>query len=286
MADFSLARFVELSGPVAFQDLDWEAARRAGVTPGEARMLRYISDTEAHTILYMRDLLAGHSARDPEITTFLSIWAYEECWHGRVIDRFLAEVGYAPPPDRFTRVAESSALKELIEALLSQFVAALTRKFAATHMTWGAINELTAAATYQAIERRTGNPVLATLCRRLAKQERKHFSFYYHQAERRLAGDRGAQGLCRFALRNFWDLVGSGVGDDDALGYIADTLFGDEASRRPLAEAEETIAALPGMSWFALICPAVERQARRHRARCATADPPAVHGQEAGALGP
>lgn len=264
MTEFSLQRFVDLSGPVATDDLDWERARRIGIEPGEARILRYISDTETHTILYMRDLLGGHTARDPEITTFLGIWVYEECWHGRAIDRFLAEVGHAPRRDHFSRVTEGSALKETVEAALGQLVASLTPKFVATHMTWGAINELTAAATYQALERRTANPILATLCRRLAKQERKHFSFYYHQARRRLADDRTAQRLCRFALRNFWDIVGSGVGDDGDLGYLTATLFGDEASRRSLAEAEETIATLPGMSWFAMIRPAVERLAERH----------------------
>jgi rubrerythrin len=228
-------------------------------------MLRYISDTETHTILYMRDLLAGYTARDPEITTFLGIWVYEECWHGRAIDRFLTEVGYPPGPDHYTQVTEGSAFRETVEAVIGQLIASMTPKFVATHMTWGAINELTAAATYQAIERRTANPVLATLCQRLAKQERKHFSFYYHQAERRLADDRAAQRLCRFAVRNFWDIVGSGVGNDAALLYLSATLFGDEASRRPLAEAEETIATLPGMSWFAMIRPAVERLAERYR---------------------
>lgn len=265
MAEFALDRFVELSGPVATGDFDWEQARRAGITPDEARMLRYISDTETHTILYMRDLLAGYTARDPEITTFLGIWVYEECWHGRAIDRFLTEMGYPPAADHYTRVTEGSAFRETVEAVIGQLIASMTPKFVATHMTWGAINELTAAATYQAIERGTANPVLATLCQRLAKQERKHFSFYYHQAERRLADDRAAQRLCRFALRNFWDIVGSGVGNDTALLYLTATLFPDETSRRPLAEAEETIAALPGMSWFAMIRPAVERLVERHR---------------------
>jgi hypothetical protein len=272
MAEFALDRFVELSGPVATGDFDWEQARRVGITADEARMLRYISDTETHTILYMRDLLAGHTARDPEITAFLGIWVYEECWHGRAIDRFLTEMGYAPAPDHFTRVTAGSAFRETFEAAIGQIIASMTPKFVATHMTWGAINELTAAATYQAIERRTANPVLATLCQRLAKQERKHFSFYYHQAERRLAGDRAAQRLCRFALRNFWNIVGSGVGNDEALLYMTATLFGDDASRRPLAEAEATIAALPGMSWFAMIQPAVKNMAERYQRSQANLD--------------
>lgn len=264
MAEFALERFLDLSGAVQLDDLDYEEAARIGITDGEARILRYIADTETHTILYLRDLLAGHSARNAEITAFLSVWVYEELWHGRAIDRFLTAVGHPPAEDRYSKVTDGSAVKELVEAVLSHAAAYSTPKFIATHMAWGAINELTAAATYQAMERRTANPVLATLINRLAKQERKHFAFYYAQAEKRLAGDPVAQKICSFALKRFWDIVGTGVGEVDTLDFLAATLFADEAGKRVLAEAEETIAKLPGLEWFSLIRPAVAELVRNH----------------------
>ena len=264
---FALARFIDLSGAVTLDDLDWEAARRIGISAGEARMLRYMSDTESHTILYMRDLLAGYSTRDPEITAFLSVWVYEEFWHGRAIDRFLSAVGYPPPPDHVSKVTVGATLKEIAEGMIGQVLAYSTPKFIATHMTWGAINELTAAAAYLALARATANPVLAALCQRLAKQERKHFSFYYHQAERRLRHDVIAQKLCRVALKLFWDIVGSGVGERRSLEYLAGNLFTDETNCRVLIDADETIARLPGLSSFAMVRPAVATLIRNHERR-------------------
>src|SRR5690606_14359613 len=130
----------------------------------------YMADTEPHTILYMRDLLAGHSTKDPEIVQFLSVWVYEELCHGRAITKLLTEAGYPEAPNHYTETTQSSGMREFVEAALSQMAAMLTPRFIAVHMAWGAINEATAAAAYQTIERRTANPVVATLCNRMARQ--------------------------------------------------------------------------------------------------------------------
>ncbi len=257
MAEFAIDRFLDMSGAVQVDDLDWDEARRVGITEFEARVLRYMADTETHTIIYMRDLLAGHSTKDPEVTAFLSVWVYEELWHGRAIDRFLAEVGHPPDPDRYTKVTEGSALGELVEAALSHAAAYATPKFIATHMTWGAVNELTAAAAYTMLEKKTENPVLQTLLARMNKQERKHFAFYYQQAEKRLKGDRIAQGICSFALKRFWDIVGSGVGDTSSLEELAANLFANPEAQKILADAQGTIAKLPGLEWFDMVVPKV-----------------------------
>jgi hypothetical protein len=198
----------------------------------------------------MRDLLAGHSTRDPEIMQFLSVWVYEELCHGRAIDRLLAAAGHPPEEKRIADVAASSALHELVEALCSHAVAWTTPRFIAVHMTWGAINEATAAAAYQAIETRTANPVLKTLTSRMARQERRHMSFYWHQAKKRMTGDPWAQRLVRFAIKRFWTLVGSGVGGRHNLEYVAGHLFADDEARKPLVYADELIAQLPGLEWF------------------------------------
>jgi len=267
MRDFDLERFLDLSGAVNVADLDWDAARRIGITDAEAQILRYMADVESHTILYMRDLLGRHGARDREITAFLSVWVYEELCHGRAIDRFLAVVGHPARPSRDPVVGWRAALKEVAGSLASRLAAASTPKFTATHMAWGAVNELTAAAAYLALERHTANPVLAILSARLAKQERKHFAFYYSQAERRLDGDTAAQKICSAALKWFWRIVGSGVGDGESLELLAATLFGNEANRRMLVDADETVARLPGLAWFSMIEPAVAELLRSHERR-------------------
>jgi hypothetical protein len=264
MGNFDIQRFLKLSGPVQHDDLDWDRAKAIGVTGAEARILRYMADTETHTILYMRDLLAGHSARDPRITAFLSVWVYEELWHGRALDRFLTEVGHPPPPEHYGKVTGGAHIREMVEAVASHLAASLTPRFIAVHMTWGAINELTAGAAYQTVERRTKNPELAKLLNRITRQERKHFSFYYQEAEQRLEGEPRTQALVNFALRRLWTVVGSGVGGDDNLAFIAAAMFADAEGLALLREQEEVIRKLPGLGWFDLLTKQVAAAAERH----------------------
>lgn len=54
------------------------------------------------------------------------------------------------------------------------------------------------------------NPILAEIVRRLAKDERRHFSFYYSKAQLELRS-RNAQRLTNFVIRHFWLPVGGGV---------------------------------------------------------------------------
>jgi rubrerythrin len=264
MAEFDIERFIQLAGPVQVDDLDLEECARIGVTDAEARILRYMADTETHTILYMRDLLAGYTARDPEITQFLSVWVYEELWHGRAIDMVLTAAGRPPPKSNYTEVTTGASIREMVEGVLSQAAAYTTPRFVASHNAWGAINEWTAASAYMTLAKHTANPAVATLCRRMAKQERKHYAFYYQQAEKRLTGDRFAQGLARVVLQGFWTPVGSGVGKGDNLEFVAAHLFKDPADFELLAEGEETIRKLPGMGWFKMLTTQVTELIRRY----------------------
>ncbi len=251
MADFNIERFLELSKRVDLSDVDWEACAKFGLTDDEHRVLRYMSDTETHTIIYLRDLLAGHTAADPEVISFLSCWVYEETHHGRALDKIMEAAGRGPAADRYTTVTRNYTWREEITGALSRFGATMSPHFAAAHMCWGAINELTAAASYLALARRTKNTELAKIAQRLAKDERKHFSFYFHQSDKRLrAGGWKARWLCQTTIKRFWEPVGIGVGEPRTLEFIASFLFDDERGQAELKKIDETIQQLPGMEWF------------------------------------
>ena len=47
-------------------------------------------DVENHTVCYLRDVLVTRAHRDPEVTSFLTLWNYEEFWHGEAIAAILA----------------------------------------------------------------------------------------------------------------------------------------------------------------------------------------------------
>lgn len=252
MADFDIERFVSLSRAIDLSDVDWSECARTGLTDDEHRALRYLSDTESHTIIYLRDLLAGHTAADPEVMAFLSCWVYEETHHGRALDRVMAEAGRPPPADRYRTVTARFSFREELTGALSRFAATASPHFAAAHMCWGAINEHTASTVYLSLARRTRNQALAKVVTRMAKDERKHFSFYLHQAEKRLRkGGRIAEWLCATTVRRFWQPAGVGVGEGrGTTDFIASYLFGDERAKAELKVADETIRALPGMGWF------------------------------------
>ncbi len=246
---FDIDRFVDLSRAVETSDLDWDYIRRVSVTPDEARILRYMADVESHTIIYLRDILSGHTASDPELTQFMACWVYEETHHGRALDKFLTACGYPPEQNRYSKVLQTMGWQEHIEAFLTVNVPKLTPHFAATHMSWGAVDEMMAASAYTQLAFYTSNKELAKMLLRMSKDERRHQSFYYQQAEKRLQHPL-AQAICATALRVFWNPVGMGVGDDTTLGFIAALLYDDERGREDLARMDKLMAKLPGLGWF------------------------------------
>ncbi len=250
---FDIERFVDLSKAVDTGDLDWDYIARVGISDDEARMLRYMADTESHTMLYLRDFLAGHMSRDPEVITFLACWVYEETLHGRAIDRFLSACGRTPDHNRYTQITKAASIREDIEAVLSHAVAYATPHFAATHMSWGAINEMTAALAYTYLARFTENKELTRLLTRLAKDERRHQSFYYHQAQKRLGASRVARGLAKLALTQFWGPVGDGVGETDTFGFIAALLFDNPQGLKEFRAIDRVVSKLPGLEGFDLV---------------------------------
>ena len=143
--------------------------------------LHYMMDIEAHTVIYLRDLLATRVAADPQITAFLSCWVYEELWHGEAFSDFLRAYGIEAPvepklPDgthpaaRPVPTAGASCGSRLgvgngLGIVPTMLGSTLTRDFAAIHMMWGAVNELTTLTGYYALIRRSSHPS-CTLCAR------------------------------------------------------------------------------------------------------------------------
>src|SRR5262249_31311534 len=145
-------------------DLDglaWDAIARVPLAPETVRVLRYMQDIESHTVVYVRELLATRVIDDPEVATFLACWFYEETFHGRALARFLAAAGHAP-------IVRERSRRNLIGRLEEQAMGVLARAwpdFAAVHMVWGAINELTTLAGYHRLAELAPHPGLAALPR-------------------------------------------------------------------------------------------------------------------------
>jgi hypothetical protein len=252
------------SGRVQTDDLDWEAAGRAGLTDGEAFALAYFADVEGQTIYYLKDLLSSRLARDPDVLGFLSVWNYEEYFHGQALARLLQACGRPIETGRGQAVRRSARLAERLEAVGTWAGSRIFRRaFPALYMAWGAAQELSTLRGYEALEARTRNPVLAELCRRIARQERRHFAWYFHSARVRLERSPAARRLTRFALGRFWAPVGAAVKGAAGAARLLRLLFPGEGGAAVAEEIDRRMGALPGLAGIRMLRPFVERCAAR-----------------------
>ena len=87
---FDMTTYQRLSEKLEVEDIDFDTFREQPLDPEALRCLRYMHDVENHTVCYLRDVLVTRAHRDPEVTSFLTLWNYEEFWHGEAIAAILA----------------------------------------------------------------------------------------------------------------------------------------------------------------------------------------------------
>jgi hypothetical protein len=151
-------------------------------------------------------------------------------------------------------VRSNARFKAKLEDLLQRMMAKIVpRAFVSLWMTWGALQEAVTCKGYEALERTTSNPVLSELCRRIAKQERRHFAYYYAQARAHLAKSSFSQRFTRFIVRKFFSLVGSGVKTPAQMATILDKLFPGPLLRDMTSYVDRKISALPGLSGLMVV---------------------------------
>jgi hypothetical protein len=255
-------RYAERAGRLDLTGIDFDAFRHAPLAPDVLRCLRYMHDVEHHTVCYLRDLLVTPVHRDPRVTTFLTVWNYEEMWHGDALGRVLAAHGEEAGPGRIDRMRRGLGVRDRLAPTLHALGSAVAASaFGALHMTWGAVNEWTTQAGYARLAARAQHPVLTDLLNRIMRQEGTHVAFYAGEAGERLAGDRRARRIVRGALRRLWRPVGAGVMPAAEVRFVIRTLFGDDDGLAMAARIDHRIDRLPGLDDLGLVRGAVERYA-------------------------
>ncbi len=247
---FLVDQYARTAAPIRWDDLELASAfAERPLSPGALRCLRYMSDVESYTICYLRDLLLTPSHEDPDVTTFLTMWVYEEYWHGEALADVLAAHGIPTGNAHLRDVRARQGLKAKTGPLKQMLLANLLGDdFVATHMTWGALNEWSTHAGYVALTRHEDHPVLTELLRRIIKQETRHVAFYNSQARERLARSRRAQRIARFALDKAWNPVGSGVMPEEEVVFMLSYLMGGAAGRAEARKIDQKLDALPGLA--------------------------------------
>jgi len=255
-------RYADRAGRLDLSGVDFAAFRDRPLDADSLRCLRYMHDVEHHTVCYLRDLLVTPVHRDPRITTFLTVWSYEEMWHGEAIGKVLAAHGEPAGRDRIAPMRRGLGVRDrLAPALHSLGAAVAASAFGALHMTWGAVNEWSTQAGYARLVARAQHPTLTDLLNRIMRQEGTHVAFYAGEAGARLADDRRARRVVRAALRRLWRPVGAGVMPRDEVAFVVRTLFGDEPGRAMAERIDQRIDRLPGQAQLGLVSGAVNRYA-------------------------
>jgi hypothetical protein len=269
IVEFDLDRYLRNSKKVDLSGIDWQAIPDHPLSDGDVMCLHYMMDIEAHTVIYLRDLLATRVAADPQITAFLSCWVYEELWHGEAFSDFLRAYGIEVPaecklPDgstpmptrrnRWRDLRVGLGIGNGLGLLPTMLGSMAARDFAAIHMMWGAVNELTTLTGYHALIRRSHHPELHKLLRKVIRDERRHFAFYRAQAKARTGRSRAARRIVRWVLSNLWTPVGAGVKTEEEVDALAIYLFGDgPQGREQIRELDRTVAEVPGLEGLALL---------------------------------
>jgi hypothetical protein len=237
--------YVARSKALDLGDIPWADIPRDPLSPETIRTLRYMQDIEGHTIIYLRSLLATRAVDDPEIATFLACWLYEETFHAIALARFLEAAGHPVGPRALPRGKEK--IGQRIEAAVAAFISKAWPDFCALHMTWGAVNELLTLTGYRRLQEIADHPVLTELLARIMRDESRHFSFYYHQAEIRLRR-RGVAPVVRRILTSYWGPVGTGVAPIADTVFLGRYLFSGAPGQSAAQKIDDTISRLPGLS--------------------------------------
>ena len=248
-----LAAQIEHSQKLVYHDLDWAHARRVGLSQREIEILSYAADIESQTIFYMLEVAKLDVAQAPAFLGFLTIWNYEEFFHAHAITRLLRECGVEVPPasERASDVRRTARLRARLEdAVQVALSKTMPQTFLALWQCWGAAAELLTCHVYEELGRNTKNPVLAELCRRIGKQERRHFAWYYEAARELLAGDRFAQRVVRLIFERNWTPVGSGVKSPEQSAEQVARLVPGQRLYQVFGTVDRRMAALPGMRGF------------------------------------
>jgi hypothetical protein len=257
---FDIVNYSATARRVADDDVDYSAFQRTPLPEAALRAVQYMSDVESHTICYLRDLLVTPSHQDPEITTFLTMWVYEEFWHGEVLDKVLAAHGRPVGLDRIRRIRLAQGRGDPMSPIYQAVAANLVGDdFIAVHMTFGAINEWSTYAGYGRLLAQTDHPELTKLVGRIQRQETRHVAFYASQARERLQRSRAARLLTRLVLRMAWTPVGSGIMPVAETEFLLRYLMGGADGVRMIRQIDERIDRLPGLAKMHLVSRAAAR---------------------------
>lgn len=250
---FEIERYKWSAKRLLLEDIDWDEVPRLHLPSGAIESMLYMMDIETHTVIFQSELLVSKACMDPVITSFLSIWGYEEMYHGEAFVKFLRAYGVQIEDDRPKQVRLQEGFHRASSVMTVLFGSYLLPFFPAIYLTIGATNELTTLTGYQQLIRRSQHPVLTKMVERIIKQERVHYAFYRSQAERLMRDSEVTRRAVRWVMTKRFRAVGEGVKSPEDVDRLALFLFGGREGREAVRSIDEEIGRLPGLQGVNLL---------------------------------
>jgi hypothetical protein len=208
-------------------NIAWQDVKNYELNEKFVPILIYMRDVEVLTDMYYRELRRTPTGKDPHISKFMERWGVEEITHGEVINRFLNEAGIETGAKWKDQVHKSvSRLYKANAYLITTLTNLIGEKFTATHMTFGAIHEMSTGQAYRRVMKLANHPVLTEILTAIMREESAHTRFYASVARIELARSEFARKVARFIVDKFYTPVGQGSRPKAQSDYTIATLFG------------------------------------------------------------
>ncbi|MGH7918662.1 MAG: ferritin-like domain-containing protein, partial [Candidatus Dormibacteraceae bacterium] len=250
---FDIDRYKEASKKLDLRDIDWGEVPRHHLASGDVESMMYMMDIETHTVIFLSELLVSKACMDPVTTAFLSVWGYEEMYHGEAFAKFLRSYGVVVEDDRPRQIRLQEGFHRATSVMTVLLGSYLVPFFPAVYLTIGATNEMTTLTGYQQLIRRAGHPVLTRIVERIIKQERVHYAFYRSQAEKLMLESAQARAAVRWVMSRRFRAVGEGVKSAEEVDRLAMFLFSGGDGREAVRTIDRSINRLPGLQGIPLL---------------------------------
>ena len=233
--------------------ISWKDVKNYPLDEKLVPVLLYMRDVEALTDMYYEELRRTPTGKDPIISKFMERWSNEEQTHGEILNRFLNEAGIETDRKWQTEVRRAvSAYYTINNYLITSLTNLVGKRFTATHMTFGAIHEMSTTQGYRRLAELANHPVLTQILQGIIREESAHTHFYRSVARLELRNSEFTQKLARFIVKNFWTPVGSGAKPKDESDYTIATLFkgsdGLDSLDRNVTQRIQTLPGFDGLT--------------------------------------
>ena len=250
--------------PEFIDSIPWDEVLEHPLDESLVPVIFYMRDVESLTDMYYAELRRTPTGKDPYISKFMERWGVEETTHGELLDRFLNAAGYET--DRKWRDQVHRAVSRTYRAnarLITSLTNLIGRRFTATHMTFGAVHEMSTTQAYRRLVKLAKHPVLTQLLEGIIREESAHTNFYLNVARLELRQNELARRIARFIIDHFWAPVGQGAIPKKRTHYTIHKLFCDpEGMEWADKTVSQRIEQLPGFADLKVINNAVRRIAR------------------------